>query len=72
MSKEFIYQMIENPESVWFGFGWKIKETIVRCRDCNHYDKNDAGCMRFVVTSNKLLHLNYPDGFCAWGERREL
>jgi hypothetical protein len=43
---------------------------IVRCRDCKHYDKSDAGCSYFVLAKNKLLHIGNPDGFCAWGERR--
>jgi len=50
-------------------FGYPITEEIVRCRDCEHYDGNDAGCSYFVLESNKLLHINQPDGFCAWGER---
>ena len=47
-------------------------QEVVRCRDCKHADEimtRYAGmqhaCMRFddaTVT---------PDGFCAWGERRE-
>ena len=44
---------------------------IVRCRDCKHYDESDAGCSYFVLAKNKLLHIGNPDGFCAWGERRE-
>ena len=45
-------------------------EYVVRCRDCEHYDPRDAGCMCWVMAANKLLHVNNPDGFCAWGERR--
>ena len=46
-------------------------EEIVRCGDCEHYDPRDAGCMYWVMAANKLLHVNNPDGFCAWGERKE-
>lgn len=42
-------------------------EEIVRCRDCRHYKTSDAGsyCCKSITT------LNNPDGFCAWGERRD-
>lgn len=48
-----------------------VREEIVRCGDCEHYNPNDAGCMYWVMASNKLLHVNTPDGFCKWGERRD-
>lgn len=50
---------------------WYVNsEPIVRCRDCDDFDPRDEECggrnwcerMSFEVT---------PDGFCAWGERRE-
>ena len=40
---------------------------VVRCRDCKHcmsYWKSDY-CDYFSHVTND------PDGFCAWGERRE-
>lgn len=40
---------------------------VVRCRDCKHcmsYWKSDY-CDYFAHVTND------PDGFCAWGERRE-
>ena len=42
-------------------------EEIVRCRDCVYNAKDTDGiCYRFDHE-----HFNQPDGFCAWGERRE-
>ncbi len=52
---------------------WRVHERIVRCRDCEHFavDQSDheyrSGwwCKRWNTDMVK------PDGFCAWGERRE-
>lgn len=42
-----------------------LHEEIVRCMDCKHKDKElDAWCV-------KMRHLVEPDGYCAWGERKE-
>ena len=40
---------------------------IVRCRDCKYFTTNIHGsyCTKSITT------LYSPDGFCAWGERRE-
>lgn len=43
------------------------REEVVRCRDCKHcmsYWKSDY-CDYFSYVTND------PDGFCAWGERKE-
>lgn len=51
------------PETV---FGHRLREKIVRCRDCRYNAKNTDGiCYRFNYD-----HFNQPDGYCAWGERR--
>lgn len=42
---------------------------VVRCRNCKHYNEFE-GCSYFVLAKNKLLHIENPDGFCAWGIRR--
>jgi len=47
-----------------------MRGELVRCRDCEYLKPRDEECggrnwckrMSFEVT---------PDGFCAWGERRE-
>lgn len=47
-----------------------IREEVIRCRDCVHWRKpNDyerskcTGAMAFVEPT--------PEGFCAWGKRKE-
>lgn len=50
-------------------------EPIVRCRDCKHYREHEwvlitdicDVCM-FFADGVKVS----PDGFCAWGERKEV
>lgn len=54
---------------------WRVHELIVRCRDCG---KSIGGvqCMRHKSsgwsgnTWVEEYEQVYPDGFCAWGERR--
>lgn len=43
----------------------KIKEEIVRCRDCKYWDCDSDECTMF----NRWLNCD-GDGFCAWGEKR--
>lgn len=44
---------------------------VVRCKDCQHYKETD-GLRRFNLAFCKF-HSGpcEPDGFCAWGERKE-
>ena len=73
--------IIESKYDTLNGTFSRIKhEEIVRCRDCKHYHfkdcshifnddrHNDSFCLRFV--DGKRMEVE-PDGFCAWGERRE-
>lgn len=53
---------------------WLTDEVIVRCRDCKHYvrdpDPIDLGWpMMCEDTGRDMVE---PDGFCAWGERRQV
>ena len=47
----------------------QLREEIVRCRDCVGMVETWDGyeCERF----SGEYHRAEPDGFCAWGERRE-
>ena len=53
--------------------GATLKEQVVRCRECFYYEKDpepiDEGWpMMCGLTGMDMLP---PNGFCAWGERRE-
>lgn len=44
----------------------QLREKIVRCSDCRHYKHNNfPRCDLYSIA-----HEVEPDGFCAWGERK--
>lgn len=74
--------IVEEPNE--HGASWRVHERIVRCRDCKHAQVRhplnpitgipagieDWRCDYFW-NADELPEVE-PDGFCAWGERREL
>ena len=44
------------------------REEVVRCRDCRYYKPNTYS----HFTCELLMFHVDPDGFCAWGERKEV
>ena len=60
------------------GFGTKYTcnlkfDELVRCRDCKHFDQSapSINSCRFEAEGHVQWRAAAPDGFCAWGERRE-
>lgn len=53
--------------------GAKLREEIVRCRDCRYYDQNDEPSEVYPdrYLCDLMANFLHPDGFCAWGEQRE-
>ena len=53
-----------------------VREQIVRCRDCKHYDEVIHACDHPCVSRlrgdcpENWIFSCFGDGFCAWGERR--
>lgn len=47
------------------------REEVVRCRDCAHAHEGARYCDRFTGCGLSDFVDVKPDGFCAWGERRE-
>lgn len=45
-------------------------EEIVRCRDCSCFNEDTSLCNR-VGKFPEWHACTEPNGFCAWGERRE-
>ena len=41
---------------------------VVRCRDCEHYTDDE---MEYYHYCGSWCEQVTPDGFCAWGERRD-
>lgn len=51
------------------------REEVVRCRDCKHYSEHE---LVFATDVSDVCHFWHgepmkvaPDGFCAWGKRKE-
>lgn len=60
-------------------FSHPFREEIVRCRDCEHYDSLRDGCWWFAHAERQPDYSwadepsdVEPDGFCKWGERRDV
>ena len=59
--------------------GAKMCEPIVRCRDCKHGLLHGTECRHFaayepIAGGDEYEEMTYsvrPDGFCAWGKRRD-
>lgn len=62
-----------------------VRERIVRCRDCKHssvsFDETRTMCRYWSMNDYDdsesshgytLYPVVEPDGFCAWGERKEV
>ena len=49
----------------------KLREEIVRCRDCKHYHDSINGCDEFGDEWSDEYANVEPDGFCAWACRKE-
>lgn len=69
-----------------YGIGNKLNhfrytgEEIVRCRDCKHFETDECKCRYFIspctpdgaIVDRAMISPNMnPDGFCAWGERKD-
>ena len=51
---------------------WLTGEEIVRCRDCKHCRSPQQG-FPWMCIRNCCAHFPIePDGFCSWGERRDV
>ena len=51
-----------------------VKERIVRCRDCEHYDQDDEPSEIYPdrYLCDKMIAFMPPDGFCSFGKRKEV
>ena len=70
----------DEREVYWHMTHLPVREEIVRCRDCKHCrehdmraygaDRNQLLCHHFSMSSGAGWPVE-PDGYCAWGERRD-
>lgn len=72
MNREYVCLCIpELTDHGWEKFGQLLPhEEVVRCRDCAFSTSMGYQCRWFH--GDYLAHAQVvPEGFCAWGERRE-
>lgn len=50
-----------------------VREEIVRCRDCERFtvDHSDHDYRSGYLCHRFYTDMVSPDGYCAWGERRD-
>lgn len=65
---EWLTKNIDLPEYPITQFVPKDLERIVRCRDCKFYQPHTYS----HFTCELLTYDADPNGFCAWGERKEV
>lgn len=58
----------DEREVYWHMTHLPVREEIVRCRDCKHYIEDEAEYYHYCGSWCEQVE---PDGFCAWGERRD-
>ena len=58
---------------------WRVRERVVRCRDCVHFEQgytdgvmfDETVCWAWDSNGHDYPHFTNPDGFCYRGERKE-
>ena len=45
--------------------------TVVRCKDCKHWQKDFAGCTEFVGRCDYANYMIGANGYCLYGEKME-
>lgn len=60
----------DEETALWIGNDVDSMRRIVRCRDCKWFSRAMLNCARFRHGDGVYSKVE-PDGFCAWGERRE-
>lgn len=62
---EYIHEVSPEMEKL-FSYRNGFQTKIVRCKDCEYFDYS-YGCL----TDRGDCHANDPNGFCAWGVRKD-
>lgn len=73
---EYVFRIDESHADIMGGMPCERREKVVRCRDCGRAYRRGGGvyCSCFLQWGSNdkpaPLLVN-PDGFCAWGERKD-
>ena len=67
--------IITNKQLDRFGIPAELftEQEIVRCRDCKRFQPNESSMLSCKFEYKEFIQWRSaePDGFCAWGERRD-
>ena len=63
-------KVVRDGWNVRIEWDFKQREEIVRCRDCKYGIDGGKYCAENCADSWDWRNVE-PDGFCAWGERKE-
>ena len=67
---EYIVTCDEETAS-WIGNDVDSMRPIVRCRDCKEFAFGDVEYATVDWCDYWGAHVESPDGYCKWGERRD-
>ena len=67
---EYIYGSIGDPLANVLGEIYLPRVEVVRCRDCKHWQPWMKGAKPECWAYGEQIETE-PDGFCAWGVRRD-
>ncbi len=80
MSKEYVIEVddidLKLVESIYledFKTFFKIKQELIRCKDCKHYFQENKICTLYsdqLIATQRLSRL-VGKNFCSYGEREE-
>ena len=68
--------VVEEPS--YRSASWRVRERIVRCRDCRYYDEIIHACDHPCVTPlrgdcpDNWIFSCFDNDFCCWGKRKEV
>ena len=68
---EYIYGSIGDPLANVLGEIYLPRVEVVRCRDCKEFAFGDVEYATVDWCDYWGAYVESPDGFCAWGERRQ-
>ena len=66
---EYVFEIDESRADALGNMPCERREEIVRCRDCVYMWKEGTLCIFF--DDGEKPAIVEPDGYCAWGRKRE-
>lgn len=68
---EYVFEIDESRADALGYMPCERREEVVRCRDCVHAHEGARYCDHFSSSGCGDFVDVEPDGYCAWGKRKE-